>query len=219
MKDECCLCGRVLPYGYLRRCQRCGRLYCIDCMIADVSTNDFTRMFCLNCARRSVSPKSGSKYDALSRHLKFRSAFTDTVRLSFSQIDGIISDNLPMSAYRTESWWNNTPTNVHAKGWLDAGWTVQEANLKDGYIIFKKSKVVKAKSFRKRTSHNEIKPFTPVRVRMPKSNRPSKTKVSKLFARLKNLERQRASTPVYPGSFKPKPKHERRLFKSEKKPQ
>jgi hypothetical protein len=135
-------------------------------------------------------------------------------------MDGIIGDNLPMSAYKTEKWWSNTPTNVHAKAWMDAGWNVQEVNLKEGYVVFKKVKDVKAKSFRRKTSRNEIKkPFTPVRVRIPKSNKPSKTKVSRLYARLKNLERRRASMPVYHGSFKPKPKHEKKLFKPEKKPQ
>jgi hypothetical protein len=135
-------------------------------------------------------------------------------------MDGIIGDNLPMSAYKTEKWWSNTPTNVHAKAWMDAGWNVQEVNLKEGYVVFKKVKDVKAKSFRRKTSRNEIKkPFTPVRVRIPKSNKPSKTKVSRLYARIKNLERRRASMPVYHGSFKPKPKHEKKLFKPEKKPQ
>ncbi|PIX31720.1 hypothetical protein COZ60_03010 [Candidatus Bathyarchaeota archaeon CG_4_8_14_3_um_filter_42_8] len=127
---------------------------------------------------------------------------------------------MPMSAYKTEKWWSNTPTNVHAKAWLDAGWNVQEVNLKEGYVVFKKVKDVKAKSFRRKTSRNEIKkPFTPVRVRIPKPKTPSKTKVSKLYARIKNLERQRVSMPVYHGSFKPKPKHEKKLFKPEKKPQ
>jgi len=191
----------------------------MDCMVPDVSTGDFTRMFCLNCARRSVSPKSSSKYGALSKHLKFRSAFTDTVRLSFSQIDGIISDNLPMSGYKTESWWSNTPTNVHAKAWLDAGWNVQEVNLKEGYVVFKKVKDVKARRFRRQASRNEIKkPFTPVRVRISKIRKPSKTKVAKLYARLKNIERKGASASNRPRGFKPKPAYEKKLFKSEEKP-
>lgn len=189
-------------------------------MVPDVATGDFTRMFCLNCARRIVSPRSNSKYYGLTRHLKFRSAFTNIVKLSFSEMDGIIGDNLPMTAYKTENWWSNTPTNVHAKAWLDAGWNVQETNLKEGYVIFKKVKEVKARSFRRRKRSSELeKPFTPAHVRIPKSKKPSKTKASRLFARLKNIERQRASMPTYRGSFKPKPKHEKTLFKSEKKPQ
>lgn len=124
-----------------------------------------------------------------------------------------------MSAYKTENWWKNMSTNAHAKAWLDAGWNVREINLKEGYVVFKKISEMKTKRHRRRASHDEVKPFTPVRIRIPKSNKPSKTKVSKLYARLKNLERQRASIPIYPGSFKPKPKHEKTLFKPEKKPQ
>jgi hypothetical protein len=189
-------------------------------MVPDVATGDFMRMFCLNCARRTVSPKSVSKYDGLAGYLKFRAAFTNLVKLTFAKIDGIIGDNLPMSAYKTEKWWCNAPVNVHAKAWLDAGWNVQEANLKEGYVIFKKTKDIQTKSFRRKTSRNKVKkPFTPVRIHILKSNKPSKTRASKLYARLKNLERQRASMPTYHGSFKPKSKYEKKLFKPEKKPQ
>jgi len=189
-------------------------------MVPDVATGDSTRLLCLNCARRSVSPRSVSKYGGLAGYLKFRSSFTDVVKLSFAKMDGIIGDNLPMSAYRDEKWWSNVPTNVHAKAWLDAGWNVQEVNLKEGYVVFKKVKEVRARSFKRKTTKSQVKkPFTPVRVRISKPKTPSKTKVSKLYARVKNLERQRASMPVYRGSFKPKPMHEKKLFKSEKKPQ
>jgi len=220
-KEECGICGRVLPYSYLRRCQRCGRLYCRDCMVLDFTAGDPTRVLCLNCARRIVSPKSTTKYRGLTSYLKFRGAFTDTVQLSFAKIDGIIGDNLPMSAYKSERWWGNMPSNVHARGWLDAGWEACEVNLKGGCVVFHKVKDLQPKRFRKRrTSRGEIKkPFTPVRVRIPRSRKPSKTKVSKLYARLKNLERRRTSMPTYHGSFKPKPKHEKTLFKPEKKPQ
>jgi hypothetical protein len=179
-------------------------------MVPDVATGDPTRLLCLNCARRTVLPKSVTKYGGLSSYLKFRASFTNVVKLSFARMDGIIGDNLPMSAYKTEKWWSNTPTNVHAKAWLDAGWNVQEVKVKE----------VRARSFKRKTAKSQIKkPFTPVRVRIPKPKTPSKTKVSKLYARVKNLERQRFSMPVYHGSFKPKPMHEKKLFKSEKKPQ
>jgi len=189
-------------------------------MVPDVATGDPTKMFCLNCARKVVSPRPTTKYGPLGNHLKFRAAFTDTVKLSFAKIDGIIGDNLPMSAYKSEKWWSNLPTNVHAKAWLDAGWRIREVNLKEGYVVFQKIRNMQPKSFRKKVSRNKIKkPFTPVPVRVPKAKSPSKTKVSKLYARIKNLERQRASMPKYHGSFKPKPQHEKKLFKLEKKPQ
>jgi hypothetical protein len=217
LKDECGICGRVLSYSYLKRCYRCGRLFCRDCMVSDVSTGDPTRMLCLHCARKTVSPRSITKYEALTRYLKFRAAFTGTVRLSLAEIDGIIKDNLPLTAYKNEEWWNNNETAAQAKAWIDAGWHVQEINLKEGYVIFKKVRELQTKRLRKNALKEIEKPFTPVPVRISRSRKPSKTKVSKLYARLKNLERQRASMPTYHGSFKPKPRHEKKLFKSEKK--
>ena len=219
-RDECGICGRVLRVSYLRKCQRCKRLFCRDCMVPDVATGDPTAMLCLHCARRVVSPRSFSKYEGLGNHLKFRGAFTGVVRLSFARIDGLISSNLPMSAYRTEGWWSNSPFNAHAKAWLDAGWEVQEVNLKEGYVVFKKVRQVPFKTSKRRSSRSEIKkPFTPVPVRSQKPKVPSKTKVSKLYARIKNLERQRASKHGYVRGFKPKSQYEKKLFKPDEKPQ
>jgi hypothetical protein len=158
-----------------------------------------------------------SRYGGLTGYLKFRGAFTSTVKLSFARIDGIIGENLPMSAYRSVEWWGNLLSSPHAKGWLEAGWEVREVNLKEGYVVFKKVKDVPMK--RKSLSREIKKPFTPVRVRIPKPKKPSKTKVSKLYARIKNLERQRTSMPKYHGSFKPRPKHEKMLFRPNEKPQ
>ena len=132
-----------------------------------------------------------SKYDGLESHLKFRAAFTGLVKLSFARIDGLIGSNLPISAFRDEAWWSNSSSSAHAKAWLNAGWEVQEVNLKEGYVTFKKVRDVPfKKSGRRKLEIN--KPFTPVPVHMPRSKVPSKTKVSKLYARIKNMERNRA---------------------------
>ncbi|HLE76002.1 MAG TPA: hypothetical protein VI864_08210 [Candidatus Bathyarchaeia archaeon] len=191
-------------------------MFCRDCMVPDVATGDPTALLCLHCARRVVSPRTVSKYGGLAAHLKFRGAFTGLVKLSFARIDGLIGSNLPMSAYRDEAWWSNSPLNAHAKAWLDAGWEVQEINLKEGYVVFKRVRHVPFK----RSPKNEIKkPFTPVPVRSSKPKVPSKTKVSKLYARIKNLERQRASAHGPVRGFKPRPQHEKKLFKPNEKPQ
>ena len=184
----------------------------------DVSTGDRTKMFCLNCARRIVSPRSVGKYDGLKRYLRFRAAFTSVVKLSFAKMDGIISDNLPMSAFRNKKWWNNS-SSVHAKAWLDVGWRMQEVNLDEGYVVFRKVKNVHTGSRRKKTSREKVKePFTPAPYRIPRVRKTSKTKAAKLYARLKNLERKRASMTKYRGSFKPKPAQEKRMYKPEEKP-
>ncbi len=188
-------------------------------MVPEVSTGDPTRMFCLNCARRIVSPRSYGKYDGLRRHLRFRSAFTDMVKLSFAKLDGIIGDNLPMSAFRDEKWWSNSPISVHAKAWLDAGWEIEEVNLKEGYVVFRKVKKVTVRGAGRRRSTEKIsKPFTPAPYRFPKRKKISKTKAAMMYARIKNLERKRSSIKKLRGSFKPKPAYERKLYKPDEKP-
>ncbi len=190
----------------MRKCQRCQKLYCRDCMVPDVATGDPTAMLCLHCARRVVSPRSVGKYDGLESHLKFRAAFTSLVRLSFARIDGLIGSSLPMNAFRDESWWSNSAYSLYAKAWLNAGWEVQEVNLKEGYVVFKKVRIITFKKSAKRKLEIN-KPFTPVPVHIPRSKVPSKTKVAKLYARIKNLERRRAEERRQIRGFKARPRH------------
>jgi len=71
-------------------------------MIPDVVTGDPRRLYCLNCARRTVSPSTVSRYNGLTNYLRFRGAFTSNVKLTFARMDGIIGENLPMAAYKSE---------------------------------------------------------------------------------------------------------------------
>jgi hypothetical protein len=185
-------------------------------MVPDVVTGDIRRLFCLNCARKIVSPKTGNKFEALTRYLRFRESFTKTVKLSFAQIDGIIGDNLPLEAYRSEEWWKNTPKTAHAKAWLDAGWEAAEVNLKEAYVVFKKTKSTPTETTerkRKKIRQEPQKPYTPPPARIFSRRKLSKTKIAKLYARLKNIEKAKASKPKFRGDFKPKPAHEKRLMK------
>ena len=218
VKDECCICKRVLPTYRLKQCQRCKRLFCRDCMVPDVATGDPMAMLCLHCARRVVSPRVVSRYDGLTRHLKFRAAFTNIVKLPFARIDGLIGTNLPIEAYRSETWWSNSPSSTHAKGWLEAGWEVQEVNPKEGYVVFKKVRELPRTRGRRRKSETEIPPFTPVPVRPLRSKIPSKTKASKLYARILNLERQRSASRSFVKGMKGRSPYQKRLFKPNEKP-
>ncbi len=214
MKDECGICGRVMRTTYMRQCQRCKKLFCRDCMTPDVATGDPNAMLCLHCARRIVAPRSVSKYAGLESHLKFRAAFTDMVTLKFARIDGLIGSNLPMSAYRDPLWWSNASSSEHAKAWLNAGWEVLDVNFKEGTVTFKKVRRLPRKP--KKKSLEITQPFTPVRVRPLRSKIPSNTKVSKLYARIKNLERQRNMQQPLRG-LKGKPPNRSRL--TDNKPQ
>jgi len=188
-------------------------------MVPDVSTGDPNVLLCLNCARRVVAPRITSKYEGLTKHLKFRAAFTSVVKLSFARIDGLIGSNLPMEAYHNESWWNNSASSAHSKGWLNAGWDVQEVNLAEGFVVFKKTREQPRIRGRQSRASTEItKPFTPVPVHTVRKNLPSKTKVSKLYARILNIERQRNAAYGSSRGFKPRSQHEKKLFWSDEKP-
>jgi hypothetical protein len=214
VKDECKICGRVLRVAYMRKCQRCKQLFCRDCMVPDVATGNPTEMLCLHCARRVVSPRSRSKYGGLTGHLKFRGSFTNLVRLTLARIDGLIGSNLPMAAYRERAWWSNSGSNIHVKSWLDAGWEVREVNLEEGFVVFAKVRDV---PFTKRAKTKITEPFKPVRVRS-RRKQPSKTKVSQLYARIKNLERQRAEGQRNIRGLKPRRRHEKKLYRPDEKP-
>jgi hypothetical protein len=218
VKDECGICSRVMRTTYMRQCQRCKKMFCRDCMTPDVATGDPNAMLCLHCASRIVAPTSRSKYAGLTNQLKFRGAFTSMVKLSFARIDGLIGTNLPMAAYRDPLWWSNLGSNLQSKAWIDAGWEVEKVNFTEGNVWFKKVRDVPIqKSPRKKLEITQ--PFTPVPVHPTKRKEPSKTKVSKLYARIKNLERQRQMGKPIRGLGPSRPNYEKRLYKSDKKPQ
>jgi len=96
---------------------------------------------------------------------------------------------------------------------------VQEVNLKEGVVVFKKVRDLPRARGRERKRSDEIsKTFTPVPVRPLKSKIPSKTKASKLYARILNLERQRNASRGYVKGLKPRSQYEKRFFKPDEKP-
>jgi hypothetical protein len=165
-----------------------------------------------------VSQDHPDKYKRLQQYLKFRSAFTNTVKISFAKMDGVIGDNLPIQAFRRQEWWSD-PTSPHVKAWQEIGWKIQEVSTDEGYIILKKVRKTKGKvKAGVRSKLKAKKPFKPAPVRIPKKRKPSKTKASKIHARFKNIARSKASIKKHRGHFKPKPAFEKKLYKPDEKP-
>ena len=215
LKDNCSLCDRIFPHYALRRCYRCRRWYCRDCI---TFTKD-GEILCLNCARRIVSPKKfGTKYSPFSRYLLRRAKYTSHVTLSFAEIEGIIGDNLPFGALRTEGWWTNTRSTSQGQAWLTVGWKVQEVDLNKRTVTFARVADAETKPRKRRKRRKKSTSVFELPAK-PKPRRiPSKTKIAKVQARLKNVERKKSSMRRYKGKFKPQPAQEKRLFKPEAKP-
>ncbi len=175
------------------------------------------RMVCLKCARRAVSPKKpANKYASLTKYLVNLGKYTNYASLTFNKIEGLIGDSLPQSAHENTEWWRNTDSTPQGHAWMLAGWQVKEVKIEERRVIFTKREPLEKRKRRRRNKKLK-KPFTPVPVRRVKPHRMSKTKISKIIARVQNIQRFKASGKLR-GKFKPRSAHEKRLFKPEVKP-
>jgi len=215
-KEECYLCGQVFPHYSLRCCFRCKRLFCKSCITEDLVEGKY--LICLNCARRFVSPQGAfrGKYTPLTFYLSRKAHWTRWVKLQFSRIEGIIGDNLPVSAIQKTEWWRNTKSTSQGKAWLSVGWKVEKVDLKEGIVIFTRPDVLKPekKPRRKKLSSKVVLPiYKPRRVK-----KSSLTRIAKAQARLQNIARRKSLMRQYRGKFKPKSAYEKRLYKPNERP-
>ena len=76
------------------------------------------------------------KYEPLGNFLADIPAATDRVTLSYSEIEGIIGDELPPSADRYRAWWANQEGGSRAPHWRAAGFKVDGVNQRDRRVSF-----------------------------------------------------------------------------------
>lgn len=227
MKEECSLCGGIFSHYSLTRCPRCGRLYCRNCVIFSWDKNVLRHTpVCLNCARRIVSPRRtrrvGTKYGPLGRYLARRQRSFIYATLTFAEIEKIIDNRLPPSAFHHRHWWNNAGSHAQAQAWLKVGWTVHDVKLDDKTVVFKRVRRPEIRRGWKRGKATRAltdKPFRPPKPKAFRRRLPSKTRVAMALARLKNVERRKFSMKKYRGKFKPRPALEKRLYRPEEKPE
>jgi len=76
------------------------------------------------------------KYIPLQKY--FEKCPGETLKLTFEQIERILGDKLPMSAFKYPAWWANGG-HYFADSWMAAGWRVD--GVKFGELVtFKKAK-------------------------------------------------------------------------------
>lgn len=78
----------------------------------------------------------GDKYVGLTRYLE--GCGIDELTLSFDQIENLIGDTLPQSAYDHRAFWSNTKTHSVAFGWMDAEYKTTNVDFSNKLITFKK---------------------------------------------------------------------------------
>ncbi len=86
-----------------------------------------------------------TKYQPLTEHL--RNLPHSHYQLNFKDIEKIIQDRLPASAYQYRAWWSNNPSNsVMTKAWLDAGWISSDVDLESQKLVFRRKPKTPASS-------------------------------------------------------------------------
>lgn len=62
---------------------------------------------------------------------------TERVTCTFKEVESIIDDELPPSAYNNRSWWaNDRVGHVQSKQWLDVDWRVSSVNMSTERVVF-----------------------------------------------------------------------------------
>ncbi len=80
--------------------------------------------------------KEGTKYQPLQDYL--RNSKQGEVILTFKQIEDIIDDILPKSAWKTKAWWSNRSKGaLQAKAWMEAKYRVENVDIEQETITFR----------------------------------------------------------------------------------
>ena len=87
-------------------------------------------------AGEKVDVESIARYNPLRDYLSSYRA--RQLNLSLEHIENIIGAKLDTAAYTLKSWWKNDPKNPQANAWLEAGWEVDDIDLRQRGILFKK---------------------------------------------------------------------------------
>ena len=79
-----------------------------------------------------------SKYGPLEDYLRNRGDVE--VAMTFREVEQIIADSLPPSAFRHRAWWSNNPSNsVITHAWLRAGYESADVDMAARKLVFRRS--------------------------------------------------------------------------------
>lgn len=84
-----------------------------------------------------------SKYSPLARHLVEKDQ--DMLRMTFAEVEQVISENLPPAARNHRAWWSNNTNNTAARhGWLKVGWESSQVDMDKREVVFVRQSPAKA---------------------------------------------------------------------------
>ena len=79
-----------------------------------------------------------SKYEPLTGYLS--SSGRDNIPMTFVEVENVIGDKLPRSAFEYRPWWSNNASNhVNADSWLRAGYKTENVDMTGRKLVFRKA--------------------------------------------------------------------------------
>jgi hypothetical protein len=78
------------------------------------------------------------KYAFLEHYLRDLPESQSEVTLDFEQIERILNDKLPASAYESRTWWEHEKegNHVNRRAWLNAGWKMEGLDVNQKWVRF-----------------------------------------------------------------------------------
>ena len=76
------------------------------------------------------------KYMPLENYLRDLPESQREVRLGFEQIERILNDKMPSSAYEDQRWWVNEKeaNHVNPRAWTNAGWKIENLEVREKWV-------------------------------------------------------------------------------------
>ena len=78
------------------------------------------------------------KYTSLEKYLHNLPASQSEVTLGFEQIEAILDNKLPASAYEDQRWWEHATEGNHrnTRAWFNAGWRIEGLDISAKWVKF-----------------------------------------------------------------------------------
>jgi len=82
---------------------------------------------------------TGTRYSPLEAYLTSQPSGIAEVAMTFDEIERIIGDKLPSSAFKHRPWWSNNPSNsTITNAWLNAGFKSERVNMEGRRLVFRR---------------------------------------------------------------------------------
>ena len=78
------------------------------------------------------------KYAPLENHLRDLPESQGEVTLRFEEIERILNNKLPASAYESRTWWDHEKegNHINRRAWFNAGWKIESLDVNEKWVKF-----------------------------------------------------------------------------------